>query len=352
MSSTEQPIDVIVLSGFLGSGKTTLINRLISAGHLREAALVINEFGEVGLDQFFVQAPSESTLLLENGCVCCTIRGDLIDTIADLLARADNGDIPAFSRVLVETTGLADPGPIVSVIRRATGLRRPLRLAKVIVTVDGVLGTQQIQSNDDVIAQIAHADLCLVTKAELVDPNIVNRLMDDIRALNPATRVAILPRDASADALENVLAAERLGADPRSPESRFRIKMHPQPVRHRAINSWSVDIVEPLAWAAFRNWVDLLYSLHPSHLMRMKAILNLTGHDTPLVIHGVGPLVSTPERMEAWPTPIPSSRIVVITRGLSSAIVERSFQILVQPDRVPNIVQDARAIGSDASDAH
>lgn len=343
---------MIVLSGFLGSGKTTLINRLISAGLLRETALVINEFGEVGLDQFFVQAPLESTLLLEDGCVCCTIRGDLIDTIADLLARADNGEIPLFSRVLVETTGLADPGPIVSVIRQASGLRRPLRLAKVVVTVDGVLGPQQIQSNDDVIAQIAHADLCLVTKAELADPNVVNRMMDDIRALNPATRVAILPRDANADALKNVLATERPGADPRTPGSRFRIKVRPQSSRHRAVDSWSVDIVEPLAWDAFRNWVDLLYSLHPSHLMRMKAILNLTGHDKPLVIHGVGPLVSSPERMEAWPTTIPSSRIVVITRGLSPMIVERSFQILVQPDRAPNIVQSASVTGSDASDAH
>lgn len=323
-ASNEKPIDILLVSGFLGSGKTSLIRRLLMDPSLSDTALIINEFGEVGLDQFFVQAPVENTLLLENGCVCCGIRGDLIDTVADLLARVANGTLEPFSRIIIETTGLADPGPIVSELRRVSGLSRPLRLAKVITTVDAVLGPSQIDTVPEAVAQIVQSDLCLVTKAELVDPNGANVLSDRLRMMNPAARVAVLgpgPLDVHA-----LLAPEvPLGASPRS----YRLRTGRPVGGHRGVESWSRQIDEPLPWPRIRDWFDLLYSLRAANLVRMKALLYLEDRPDPVVLHGVGPLVSKPEHLAAWPTDRPQSRIVVITRNFAADLVEQSFRAVV-----------------------
>lgn len=325
-----RPVDIVLLTGFLGSGKTSLIRRLLESPALADTALIINEFGEVGLDQFFVRTAIENTLLMENGCVCCSIRGDLVDSIAELLARAANGEIPAFSRIIIETTGLADPGPIVSELKRTTGTQRPLRLQKVIATVDGVLGTDQIRSVDEVMAQIAHADLCLVTKAGLADANVVTALVEDVRAMNPAAHVEVL-RDGPLD-VQRMLGPEDAPATAPAPRRAGRLRLGP---RHRAIASWSADVEAPLEWARLRDWIDLLYSLRAAELVRMKAVLNLAGHTAPLVIHGVGPLVTPPEPLDRWPGERPMSRIVVITRNLAVDIVERSFRAMVEAPARP-----------------
>ena len=136
---------VSVITGFLGSGKTTLINYLVSLENLRDTALIINEFGEIGLDHILVESSFENTLLLENGCICCSIRGDLVDTISDLFTNVTNGKIPAFSRIIIETTGLADPRPIVISIDENPALRDRVRLDSVISTIDGSLGKNKME---------------------------------------------------------------------------------------------------------------------------------------------------------------------------------------------------------------
>ena len=325
-----KPVDIFLLSGFLGSGKTSLIRRLLKEPALADTALIINEFGEIGLDQLFVRSAVENTLLLENGCVCCSIRGDLTDTISELLAREANGDIAAFSRIIVETTGLADPGPVVSELKGLRGLLRPVRLAKVIVTVDGVLGAEQLHGSDEAIAQVAQADLCLITKTDIVDANLVNALADSLRAMNPAARVELL-RPGAVD-VARLLAPEAPMA--RAPRS-YRLRLGRPAVRHRGIETWSRELVAPLSWPRIRNWLDLLYSLRAANLIRMKALLNLADQSAPVVVHGVGPMVTPPEILEGWPTVRPLSRLVVITRNMPVNLVERSFKAIVDIDPAP-----------------
>ena len=179
-------IPVVLITGFLGSGKTTLLRNLVDQPGMADSALIINEFGEIGLDHLLVESSFDNILMLDNGCVCCSIRGDLVDTIGDLFAKAATGDIPAFSRILIETTGLADPGPIVRDLTEAISLRGRCQLRRVVVTIDGVLGSAQLRDTPEVSAQIAQADLCLVTKADVAGRNEVNILVADLRSINPA----------------------------------------------------------------------------------------------------------------------------------------------------------------------
>ena len=180
---------VSVITGFLGSGKTTLINYLVSLDNLRDTALIINEFGEIGLDHILVESSFENTLLLENGCICCSIRGDLVDTISDLFTNVTNGKIPAFSRIIIETTGLADPRPIVISIDENPALRDRVRLDSVISTVDGVLGKNQMEKYQEASIQIASSDVLLLTKGDISDNTTLEDLIVYANGINPTAPI-------------------------------------------------------------------------------------------------------------------------------------------------------------------
>ena len=180
---------VSVITGFLGSGKTTLINYLVSLENLRDTALIINEFGEIGLDHILVESSFENTLLLENGCICCSIRGDLVDTISDLFTNVSNGKIPAFSRIIIETTGLADPRPIVISIDENPALRDRVRLDSVISTVDGVLGKNQMEKYQEASIQIASSDVLLLTKGDISDNTTLENLIGAANDINPTAPI-------------------------------------------------------------------------------------------------------------------------------------------------------------------
>ena len=179
-------VPVFLVTGFLGSGKTTLLRSLISQPGMANSALIINEFGEIGLDHLLVESSFDNILMLDNGCVCCSIRGDLVDTIGDLFAKQATGEIPSFSRILIETTGLADPSPIVRDLAEAMSLRGRCSLRRVVVTIDGVLGPAQLRDTHEVGAQIAQADLCLITKTDIAGRNEVDVLLADLRSISPA----------------------------------------------------------------------------------------------------------------------------------------------------------------------
>jgi G3E family GTPase len=327
-----EPIGVFLLTGFLGSGKTSLIRRLIAHPEFSDTALIINEFGEVGLDQLFVKSAVENTLLLENGCVCCSVRGDLIDTISELFVRVDLGSVPPFSRIVIETTGIADPGPIVTTLQQTAWKGRSIALHKVIVTIDGLLGLQQLRTTEEAPAQIAQADLCLVTKVEQADQNAVNQLIGELHALNPAAEVEQLYVDRLNPQHILTRASARAFPKPDKPRA-YRLKIRPQvrTSRHGQVNTWSIELGEPIVWHRFRDWLDLLYSLRSAQLLRMKAILNLTGEAAPVVVHGVGPLVGEREFLDNWPGDDVQSRIVVITKNMDPQVVGQSFAALVAP---------------------
>ena len=333
-------VPVSLITGFLGSGKTTLLRSLLRQPGMADSALIINEFGEVGLDHLLVESSFDNILMLDNGCVCCSIRGDLIDTIGDLFAKQAAGEIPPFSRILIETTGLADPGPIVRDLTEAMSLHGRCRLRRVIVTVDGVLGLAQLRETPEVSAQIAQADLCLVTKADIAGRNEVNVLLADLRSINPDLDI----RTASHGDID---AAIVFAEDPTSnaplraaaPHHDHAAHSHDETIhdathhQHSGVESWSLQIDRPLDWARLRDWMAMVYSLRAAHILRMKAVLWLSGSDKPVVMHGVAGLVSAPATLDRWRGGVKESRIVFITKGLSVTHLKASFasDVLAEP---------------------
>jgi G3E family GTPase len=333
-------VPLSIITGFLGSGKTTLLRSLITQPGMANSALIINEFGEVGLDHLLVESSFDNILMLDNGCVCCSIRGDLIDTIGDLFAKEKAGEIPAFARILIETTGLADPGPVVRDLAEAMSLRGRCSLRRVVVTVDGVLGPAQLRDAPEVGAQIAQADLCLITKADIAGRNEVNLLLADLRSINPDLDIRSVSHG-DVDAAIVFADDETSDTLPRATVPGHDAHAHDGNIHdasahhhHSGIESWSLRLDRPLAWARLRDWMAMVYSLRAAHILRMKGVFWLAESDKPVVMHGVAGLVSTPTMLDRWPDGLQESRIVFITRGLSAAQLKASFasDVLAEPD--------------------
>jgi G3E family GTPase len=328
MQSQPSGVPVALITGFLGSGKTTLLRSLLNQPGMANSALIINEFGEVGLDHLLVESSFDNILMLDNGCVCCSIRGDLVDTIGDLFAKEAAGEIPPFSRIFIETTGLADPGPIVRDLTEAMSLRGRCSLRRVVVTIDGVLGPSQLRDAPEVSAQIAQADLCLVTKSDIAGRNEVNVLVADLRSINPALDIRMVSHG-------DIDAALLMAADDRV-DGPFRVPVphhdhggdaHGSSGHHHhsGVESWSLRLDRPLPWPRLRDWMERVYSLRAAHILRMKGVFWLAESDKPVVMHGVAGLVSAPTMLDDWPDGVRESQIVFITKGLNVAHLKASF---------------------------
>lgn len=327
-------VPVSLITGFLGSGKTTLLRNLLSQPGMANSALIINEFGEVGLDHLLVESSFDNILMLDNGCVCCSIRGDLVDTIGDLFAKQTTSEIPPFSRILIETTGLADPGPIVRDLTEAMSLRGRCALRRVVVTIDGVLGPVQLRDTPEVGAQIAQADLCLITKADIAGRNEVNLLLADLRSISPALDIRTVSHG-NIDAAIVFAEEEALNAPLRGPMPDHGHQTHDSTGHHHhsGVESWSLRLDRPLDWARLRDWMEMVYSLRAAHILRMKGVFWLAESDKPVVMHGVAGLVSAPTTLDHWPDGVRESRIVFITKGLNVAHLKMSFasDVLAEP---------------------
>jgi G3E family GTPase len=320
---------VNLLTGFLGSGKTTLLKRMLSDPALGDTAVLINEFGEVGLDHHLVERIDETMVLLQSGCLCCTVRGELADAIRDLHSKRERGLVPPFRRLVIESTGLADPFPVLSTIKADPVLRHHFRPGNVITTVDGVNGAAELDTYIESNRQVAIADRLVVTKTDFADRDEIGSLVERLRRINPD---AVLV--GSQDDLD---VAELL--EPRSPtrgsllqsESGFFCE---EPAElftaegraHRAaIASCVLTVDEAVDWTAFGVWLTMLLNRHGERVLRVKGILNIAGEARPVAIHGVQHLVHTPVHLEAWPTEDRRSRIVFIVDGLDLELLKRSF---------------------------
>jgi G3E family GTPase len=326
--TTPSGVPVALITGFLGSGKTTLLRSLVNQPGMANSALIINEFGEVGLDHLLVESSFDNILMLDNGCVCCSIRGDLVDTIGDLFAKEATGEIPSFSRIFIETTGLADPGPIVRDLTEAMSLRGRCSLRRVVVTIDGVLGLSQLRDTPEVSAQIAQADLCIVTKGDIAGRNEVNVLVADLRSINPALDIRTVSHG-DIDAALLFTADNTAGVAPPAAAERHDHDEHVHESsahhHHSGVESWSLRLDRPLAWGRLRDWMERIYSLRAAHILRMKGVFWLAESDKPIVMHGVAGLVSTPTTLDHWPNGNRESQMVFITKGLSVAHLKASF---------------------------
>jgi G3E family GTPase len=312
---------VTLITGFLGSGKTTLLQRLLVAPALSDTAVLINEFGEIGLDHHLLERIDETMVMLQSGCICCTIRGELSTAIRDLQSRCDRGLLPPFRRLVIESTGLADPFPILSTVRSDPVLRHHFRLGSVITTVDAVNGARTLDAQPESVKQVAVADRLVLTKTDIATPEVADCLMRRLRQINPDA-----PLWCSA---ESDLDAEALlsgGVEHWEP-----IDCHgntPDPHHHHAddIATLALRLDEPVDWTRFGIWLTMLLHRHGNELLRVKGILNVADAATPVAVHAVQHLVHPPRHLDAWPDGDRRSRLVFIARGLDPALIERSFR--------------------------
>ncbi|MGO4170896.1 CobW family GTP-binding protein [Bosea sp. TAF32] len=336
------PIPLTLLTGFLGAGKTTLLNRLLKDPALADTVVLVNEFGEIGLDHLMVEGVEENMILLESGCLCCTIRDDLIVTLEDLLRRRDNGRIGAFARLVIETTGLADPAPILNVLINHPYLAMRFRLDGVVTLVDAVNGMATLDGHEEARRQVVAADRLVLTKTDLAGP--ADALRARLAALNPG--VEILPPDAAASALtgaglydlaERPAALRRWLAETEIPDHGHSHHHHhhdhghghgqdPHDVnRHDdAIRAFAVTADRPVARSTFDLFWTLLRSIHGPRLLRLKGLVDVAeqpGH--PLLVHAVQQILHPPVTLDSWPDADRRSRLVLIVKDIEEETVQR-----------------------------
>ncbi len=326
---TAIPVDV--LTGFLGAGKTSLLNRLLATPEFSDAAVLINEFGEIGLDHLLVERVEGEIVLLKSGCVCCTIRGDLKEALLCLLGRRARGEIPAFGRVVIETTGLADPAPIAATLALDPALRHHVAPGAVVTVVDAVNGAATLDAHDVAVRQIAAADRIVLSKIDLAAPAVTEALTRRLARLNPAAEV--VPLDAEAPAPQALLRMNPHDDAARGREvSRWlAAKVEPEDGRHGPVRAFALTADRPLDWARFGLWLSMLLNRHGGSILRLKGLLEAEGVATPVVIQGVQHLVHAPSHLAAWPEGRRGTRLVVIARDLDPAEVERSFRAFCAP---------------------
>jgi G3E family GTPase len=320
---------VNIITGFLGSGKTTLLQRLLRAPELSEVAVLVNEFGEVGLDHHLLQGVAESTLLLENGCLCCAVRGDLQKALRDLLSRRTRCDVPYFRRVVIETSGLADPAPIAYTLLSEAVLRHHFRLSGIVTTVDAVNGVVQLDAFAEAVKQVSMADRVIVTKTDLSDQQSLAALRSQLRALNVSA--PIMESAAISADIHQILTDDIYDSGGKFREASHwtaeEIDDHAVHDHSAGVESFAVVFDRPLDWTAFGVWASMLLHRHGTEVLRLKGLLNVAGVPTPVLINGVQHIVHPPSHLERWPDADRRSRLIFIVRGLQRARLERSLKI-------------------------
>jgi G3E family GTPase len=325
------PIPVTLVTGFLGSGKTTLLQRLLREPAFADTAVLINELGEIALDHQLLERIDETMVVLKSGCVCCTIRGELAAAIKNVHEQRELGLVPPFRHLVIESTGLADPFPILSTVRADPVLRHHFKMANIITTVDAVNGVRQLDDHPESVKQAAVADWLILTKTDLATTDAAASLVARLRRLNPAA--PLLPGTTAIDATA-LLSRDAFGATGTSPTNWFPDDMpphdegHAQDDRHHHddIRAVALTVAEPLDWAAFGVWLTMLLHRHGDAVLRVKGILNIVDAETPVALHGVQQLVHAPKHLDAWPDADRRSRLVFIVKGLEPAAIERSLR--------------------------
>ncbi|MES2481871.1 MAG: GTP-binding protein [Pseudomonadota bacterium] len=346
-------LPVSIITGFLGSGKSTLLGQLLRQPDMGKSAVIVNELGEVGLDHILVERIEGEVCLLQSGCVCCSLRGDLEQALQKLIDQRERGVITRFDRVVIETTGLADPAPILQLALTSPMIQRYFKLDAVVTTVDAVNGQRQLDENPESVKQAALADRILLTKTDLVSPDQLDRLDARLARLNPAApRFRVLHGRIEAARLFNADptlhraaaadVAQWLG--PQVSDSHDTVLAHahgacadhvhaPGALNHDShINHFSLNFDQPLDWLTVAQWLSDLCAQWGEKLLRIKGVLDLVGEPRPVAIHAIHHTFHPPLALSAWPDEKRGSRIVFITRDLSREVVQESWREAARMD--------------------
>ena len=360
-------IPVNVVTGFLGSGKTTLLRGLLASPRLASTAVLVNEFGEVGLDHHLLESVTGSMVLLDNGCVCCAVRDDLRSALLDLHRRRERGDVPRYDRVVIESSGLADPAPVLHTLTADPVLRHHYRPGAVVTVVDAVHALAQLDRYPESVKQVALADRLILTKTDLAEPGIARAVEARLSAMNPAAPVrrAVLSPAPSGDgdgpaaipAAADLLVEDVHRADFRQAEAERWLGLGPEsagavppapraglpppetaPHRHTDdVTSFRIETEEAIDWTVFGIWLGMLIHRHGENILRVKGIVDVPELDGPVLLNAVQHTVHPPTHLPVWPrtwereeeggAPRRGSRIVFIVRGLDRERVERSLAV-------------------------
>ena len=360
-SCVKIPIPVTVLTGFLGSGKTKLLKSLLNDPAMAGTAIIVNEFGEVGIDDALIEASKEATVLLPSGCVCCAVRGDLVEALGRLFNQAQDGTIPALNRIVLETSGLADPAPIAHTLMTEEDLFRIFQLDGIITTVDAELIADQLDAHFEPAKQIAVADRLVLTKTDRAGAEQAASAEATVRALNPAAELTtIVSGDGAAQLVtglgafepiaakhhaEGWLASERYSHDENcdDPHCSHHDHAHDHTHSHRAgelahrhthgIRSFAITYDEPLDGAKLSFVMELLRQHHGDKLLRVKAIVNVADEPLPFVVHGVQHMFYPPTTLDDWPSDERRSKFVFITKDLDEDTVRTVMAGMFAPAR-------------------
>ena len=362
LTAPHQRLPVSLLTGFLGSGKTTVLNHLVRQPELAKALVIINEFGEIGLDHELVEQSSEDMVLLQSGCLCCTIRGDLIETMRSLFLRRVRGEIPEFDRVLIETTGLADPAPILHTLMTDPLIAARYRLDGVITTIDAANAQPTLDRQVESVKQAAVADRILLTKTDLVEPDAVAVLVQRLNALNPSAPIIHTingavdpaklldaglynPKTKSLDVRRWLNAEAFNDAEHHHHGSHHEAHdsyEHEHDTPHGAddhghhhdvnrhddhIRALCLTLDDPIPGDAFDRWLETLLLLKGPDVLRVKGIVNIQGLKGPFVIHGVQHIFHPPVMLKKWPGKNRRTRIVFITRDIDESVLRDTLRM-------------------------
>ena len=334
-------IPVTVITGFLGSGKTTLLSSILKKKEMQKTAVIINEFGEIGLDHALIEHTDENIVELQSGCICCTIQGDLNKTLIDLFDKMMNGKVSSFNRILIETTGLANPVPIIHTLMSSIELIRIYSLDGVITVVDSINGEKTLDLHEESLKQLALAEKIIISKTDIVDKDEIKSLVFRIKEINPVSQIifskfgnipleeifglgAYDPYKKSAD-VKNWLAAEKY--KDKKHHHHHDVNRHNENIR--AFSMMSENPVNMIAFSFFR---DMISAALGANLLRMKGIVNIAGEERPAVIHGVQHIFHPVQWLETWPDNDRRTKLVFITQNIKKEQIEDFFRPLMGLD--------------------